>query len=121
MAWQIAMAGAYGTTGETCRRGANVWPDTGSGWINGRGDDTMVMLNGYAHRVDSFTGFEWWKTEPHDELVNHGAYCLALSGMIYAAYLPQGGDVTIRLEPGSYEAKWFEAFTGERIPLPPPR
>ena len=47
-AWEIAMAGAYGTAGETARRGVNIWPDTGGGWLNGRGDDTMVMLKGYA-------------------------------------------------------------------------
>ena len=44
VAWDIAMAGAYQTTGESARRGTNIWPDTGGGWINGRGDDTMVML-----------------------------------------------------------------------------
>jgi hypothetical protein len=134
MAWEIAMAGAYGTAGESARRGTNVWPDTGGGWINGRGDDTMVMLKGYEHMVDFFTSFEWWKTEPHDELVNNGAYCLAEPGEIYAVYLPirplcgnrehfgyeaACGDVTIRLEPGVYDAKWFSAFTGEIVPLPP--
>ena len=87
-AWDIAMAGAYGTAGESARRGTNVWPDTGGGWINGRGDDSMVMLKGYGHMVDFFTSFEWWKTEPHDELVNNGAYCLAKPGEIYAVYLP---------------------------------
>jgi hypothetical protein len=116
-AWEIAMAGAYGTAGESARRGTNIWPDTGGGWINGRGDDTMVMLKGYEHMVDFFTSFEWWKTEPHDELVNHGAHCLALPGETYAVYLPKGGDVSIKLEPGSYEAKWFNAFTGETTPL----
>jgi len=119
VAWDIAMAGAYGTAGESARRGTNIWPDTGGGWINGRGDDTMVMLKGYEHMVDFFTSFEWWKTEPHDELVNNGAYCLANPGEIYAVYLPKGGDVTIKLEPGSYEAGWFSAFTGEKVPLPP--
>jgi hypothetical protein len=134
MAWEVAMAGAYGTAGESARRGTNVWPDTGGGWINGRGDDTMVMLKGYEHMVDFFTSFEWWKTEPHDELVNNGAYCLAEPGEIYAVYLPQRpicgnreafehkkecGDVTLKLEPGTYDATWFSAFTGERIPLPP--
>ena len=134
MAWEVAMAGAYGTAGESSRRGTNIWPDTGGGWINGRGDDTMVMLKGYAHMVDFFTSFEWWKTEPHDELVNNGAYCLAKPGEIYAVYLPVRpmcgnseafehqkvcGDVTIKLEPGTYEASWFSAFTGEKIPLPP--
>src|SRR5580765_6661186 len=118
-AWEIAMAGAYGTAGESARRGINIWPDTGGGWINGRGDDTMVMLKGYEHMVDFFTSFEWWKTEPHDELVNSGAYCLAQPGEIYAVYLPKEGTVTVKREAGAYEASWFSAFTGETIPLPP--
>lgn len=118
-AWEIAMAGAYGTAGESARRGVNIWPDTGGGWINGRGDDTMIMLKGYEHMVDFFTSFEWWRTEPHDELVQGGAYCLAKPGEIYAVYLPKEGSVTIKLEPGSYEANWFNAFTGEIVPLPP--
>lgn len=117
-AWDIAMAGAYGTAGESARRGVNIWPDTGGGWINGRGDDAMVMLKGYEHMVDFFTSFEWWKTEPHDELANHGAYCLAKPGEIYAVYLPAEGTVTVRLEPGDYRAHWFEAFTGATVPLP---
>jgi hypothetical protein len=129
VAWDIAMAGAYGTAGETCRRGTNIWPDTGGGWINGRGDDTMTMLKAYEHMVDFFTSFEWWKTEPHDELVNNGAYCLAKRGDIYAVYLPNPGNfaeghvsannVTVKLEPGTYSGKWFNAFTGETVPLPP--
>jgi hypothetical protein len=118
-AWEIAMAGAYGTAGESARRGVNIWPDLGGGWINGRGDDTMIMLKGYEHMVDFFTSFEWWKTEPHDELVNNGAYCLAKPAEIYAVYLPKEGNVTVKLEPGTYEAIWFNAFTGEKIPLPP--
>jgi hypothetical protein len=119
LAWEIAMAGAYGTTGESARRGTNIWPDTGGGWINGRGDDTMVMLKGYEHMVDFFSSFDWWKTEPHDELVNNGAYCLAEAGEVYAVYLPKGGSVSIKLEPGSYEAKWFDPLTGDTAPLPP--
>lgn len=118
VAWDIAMAGAYGTAGETARRGVNIWPDTGGGWVNGRGDDTMVMLKGYEHMVDFFTSFDWWKTEPHDELVSQGCYCLAAPGEIYAVYLPSQKKVTVRLDPGTYEAQWFNAFTGEAIPLP---
>jgi hypothetical protein len=117
-AWDIAMAGAYGTAGETARRGVNIWPDTGGGWINGRGDDTMVMLKGYAHMVEFFTSFDWWKTDSHDALVDNGAYCLAQPGEIYAVYLPNGGDVTVTLEPGRYTAAWFSAFTGEWVQLP---
>jgi hypothetical protein len=117
-AWDIVMAGGYQTAGETCRRGTNIAPDTGGGWMNGRGDDTMTMFLGYGHMVDFFTSFEWWKTDPHDELVNNGAYCLAKPGEIYAIYLPKGGTVTLKLEPGTYNASWFSALSGEKITLP---
>lgn len=118
-AWDIAMAGAYGTAGESVRRGVNIWPNTGGGWINGRGDDTMVMLKGYAHMVDFFTGFEWWKVDPHDELVNKGTYCLAEPGRCYAVYLPRGGKATVQLKEGRYQASWFNPRSGETKPLPP--
>jgi hypothetical protein len=112
------MAGGYQTTGESARRGTNVWPNTGGGWLNGRGDDTMTMLQGYAHMVDFFTGFEWWKTNPHDELVSKGDYCLADPGYTYAVYLPHGGAATVRLSGGSFRAAWFNPSTGERTALP---
>lgn len=117
-AWDIVMAGGYQTAGETARRGTNIWPDTGGGWINGRGDDTMTMFLGYGHMVDFFTSFDWWKTGPHDELVNNGNYCLAEPGKIYAIYLPHAGKVTVRLQPGRYHGYWFSALSGQKIPLP---
>lgn len=117
-AWDIVMAGGYQTAGETCRRGTNIYPDTGGGWMNGRGDDTMTMFLGYGHMVDFFTGFDWWKTEPHDELAGDGNYCLAKPGEIYAVYLPRGGKATVRLQNGTYRAEWFSALSGERIALP---
>ena len=117
-AWDIVMAGAYQTAGETCRRGTNIRPDTGGGWMNGRGDDTMTMFLGYGHMVDFMTSFEWWKTEPHDELVSNGNYCLAELGKTYAVYLPKGGRVALKLEPGTYEAKWVSALGGEKVQLP---
>jgi len=87
-------------------------------WINGRGDDTMTMLQGYARMVDFFTSFEWWKTEPRDDLVTKGDYCLAKPGEIYAVYLPHGGLVNVRLQPGSYDVTRFNPASGERIALP---
>jgi hypothetical protein len=117
-AWDIAMAGGYQTSGESARRGTNIWPDTGGGWMNGRGDDTMTMFQGYAHMVDFFTTFEWWKTDPHDELVDGGNYCLADLGQTYAIYLPHAGQVTVRLAPGRYKAAWFGALSGENVALP---
>jgi hypothetical protein len=118
-AWEIVMAGGYQTSGETARRGTNILPDTGGGWMNGRGDDTMTMFQGYSHMVDFFTSFAWWRAEPHDELVNNGNYCLANPGEIYVAYLPHGGQVTVSLQPGRYSAMWWNAVTGEKNSLPP--
>jgi hypothetical protein len=115
-AWEMAMAGCYQTTGETAKRGTGVPPDTGGGWVNGRGDNTMIMLKGYAHMADFFTSFEWWKADPHDELVNNGAFCLAEPGRVYVVYLPHGSDFVIRLEPGRYAARWFNPRNGEYSP-----
>ena len=117
-AWDIAMAGGYQTAGESARRGTNVWPDTGGGWMNGRGDDTMTMFLGYGHMVDFFTSFDWWKAEPHDEWVDNGNYCLAEPGQAYAVYLPNAGKVTVNLQPGRYKVVWFDPLSGEQIALP---
>jgi hypothetical protein len=119
MAWQIEMAGGYQTTGETAKRGTNIWPNTGGGWMNGRGDSTMTMLVGYAHAVEFFTSFEWWKADPHDELVTADAYCLADPGRTYAVYLPHGVAAVVRLVPGRYRARAFNPLTGEWIDLAP--
>jgi hypothetical protein len=61
LAWQMTMAGGYQTTGER----ANV-PGCG-GWITGRGDDTMVMLEDYRHMVDFFTSLAWWELKPDND------------------------------------------------------
>lgn len=119
MAWEIEMAGGYQTTGETAKRGTNIWPNTGGGWMNGRGDSTMTMLVGYAHAVEFFTSFEWWTADPHDELVTAGAYCLANPGRTYAIYLPHGVGAVVRLGPGRYRARSFNPSTGEWTDLAP--
>ncbi len=76
----------------------------------------MIMLNGYMHMVDFFTAFEWWKAEPHDEFVDGGAYCLAETGRVYVVYLPYGRRVTVNLDPGNYQAEWFNPRNGQRLP-----
>ncbi len=38
------------------------------------------MLKGYRHILTLFTSFAWWKTEPRDDLVDRGAFCLAELG-----------------------------------------
>lgn len=118
MAWEISMAGGYQTTGETVKRGTNIWPNTGGGWINGRGDSTMTMLVGYSHMVDFFTSFEWWNADPDDSLVGAGVFCLANPGQLYAIYVPHATQATVRLQPGRYIARWFNPITGEWTGLP---
>jgi uncharacterized protein DUF4038/uncharacterized protein DUF5060 len=116
-AWGMCMAGTYQTTGETAKRGTNFPPDTGGGWINGRGDPTMKQLEAQVPMVNFFTSFQWWRTEPHDELVDPGMYCLAAPGEIYAVYLPKGGQVHVQLEPGTYQATWLDPRTGKTARL----
>jgi hypothetical protein len=116
-AWEIAMAGCYQTTGETAKRGTGFAPDTGGGWLNGRADETMLLLEMQAHMVEFFTSFEWWKTAPHDELANNRAFCLAEPGRSYAVYLPHGGDVTVQIGPGKFHARWTQARSGEVLDL----
>jgi hypothetical protein len=117
-AWEIAMAGCYQTTGETANRGVGFPPDTGGGWVSGRGDDTMTMLHGYAHMVDFFTSFDWWRAVPHNDLVRGGGFCLAKPGEFYAVYLPRPTPVTLTLEPGAYHARWFNPRSGEWTDAP---
>lgn len=103
LAWEMTMAGGYQTTGESAVNGLG-------GWVNGRGDDSMTMLEGYRHLKDFFTSFDWWRLEPHPELAN-GLLCLAEPGVRYVIYFPEGkveGQVIL----GDYSARWYNPRTG---------
>jgi len=69
LAWEIYLAGGYQTTGERADTGTGWGPDTGGGWINGRGDDSMTMLELYGHIYDCFTSITWWELLPDTNLV----------------------------------------------------
>ena len=116
-AWEIAMAGCYQTTGESARTGTGVAPDTGGGWVNGRGDDSMTMLDGYRHLADFFTAFDWWLCQPRNDLVEQQLPCLVVDGERYVVYLLTGGRATIKLGEGNanekYRARWFNPRTGD--------
>jgi hypothetical protein len=112
LAWEMAMAGSYQTTGER----ANV-PGFG-GWITGRGNDAMVMLKGYALLREFFERIPWWKLEPHPELASGGAFCLSEPGACYVLYLARGGSAAASLSVGKYEAKQFNPRSGELTSLP---
>lgn len=112
-AWEIYMAGCYQTAGESSRRGTGVPPDTGGGWVNGRGDDTMTMLIGYGHIVDFFTAFDWWNYHPFNKAVNGPACCLAKPDQTYILYFREGGRATLRLDEAAYQGRWFNPRTGK--------
>lgn len=112
LAWGMYMAGGYQTTGERADRGTGRGADSGGGWINGRGDEQMVMLKGYAHIVECFTSLGWWRMDPADGLATDGAYCLAEPGRQYLVYLPAGGKTTVKLDGGPFRAAWFDPRTG---------
>ncbi len=105
LAWEMAMAGGYQTTGERANE-----PGQG-GWITGLGNDKMTMLKGYAHMVEFFTGFEWWKCDPAEGVAD-GALALAEPGRQYAVYLPKGGAAAVTLPAGAYRARWFDPRAG---------
>ncbi|MBE7499438.1 MAG: DUF4038 domain-containing protein [Verrucomicrobiales bacterium] len=110
-AWEITMAGCYRTTGESARRGTGVPPDTGGGWVNGRGDNDMTMLLGYGHMVDFFTAFDWWNCQPLSDAVEGAASCLGKPGQLYILYFREGGRDNVQLTEHQYRGKWFNPRT----------
>ncbi|REE87478.1 uncharacterized protein DUF4038 [Paenibacillus taihuensis] len=105
-AWEIYMAGCYQTSGEYAGSGLG-------GWVNGRGDDSMTLLNHYAPIVTFFENCEWWRTTPDNSLIdNPGCYCLADPGGLYIVYSPVGQEIRIKLASGSYGAIWFHPKSG---------
>lgn len=116
LAWEITMAGGYQTTGESAVNGLG-------GWINGRGDASMTMLEGYRRLKEFFTAFAWWRLEPRPDLAE-GAMCLAEPGARYVLYLPDGSQTppSVILEGGSdsYEMRWYNPRAGRFVPEPDP-
>ncbi len=86
LAWGMYMAGCYQTTGERADRGTGWGPDTGGGWLNGRGDDTMVMLQGYAHIVDFFTSIPWWRLQPDNDFFERPDAGSVKPGLTHVVY-----------------------------------
>ncbi|MHB8897553.1 MAG: apiosidase-like domain-containing protein [Thermoguttaceae bacterium] len=133
LAWSMVMAGGYQTTGERANTGTGWGPDTGGGWINGRGDDSMVMLQGYGHMVDFFTAIPWWTMDPDDQLVvptassqksQAGPLLSALrsaAGDLAVVYFAQGGQAVLKADrlANDLKAEWFNPRDGSRRPAQP--
>jgi hypothetical protein len=105
LAWQIAMAGAYQTTGERA--------DPSGGWINGGFDDTMQLLPAQSHLVDFFTSIPYYGLEPSPSLVKGPALLLAEIGKQYVAWFSRHEAATIELSAGSWQYRWYNSATGQ--------
>lgn len=107
LAWEMTMAGGYQTTGERADE-----PGMG-GWITGLGNDRMTMLDGYAHLVEFFTAFPWWKCDPADGLSTNGVLVLAEPGIRYAVYAPRGGRTVLKLPAATWRLRRFDPRAGK--------
>ena len=86
LAWEICMAGAYQTTGERADFGTGAGADSGGGWINGRGNNQMTMLNYYRIMKTIFEKTAYWKMTPRNDLISYGNLCLANEGNEYMVF-----------------------------------
>lgn len=118
LAWEMTMAGGYQTTGERANDGTGAGPDTGGGWVNGRGSDQMTMLVGYRRMKEFFTSFPWWELDPRDDLAGERTLVLAEEGKRYVAYLPEGKEAKLTLAKGEYKGRWYNPRTGDWSDLP---
>ena len=118
LAWEISMAGGYQTTGERANRGTGSGADTGGGWINGRGDSTMTMLNYYGIMYHVFTALDWWKLVPNNAITHHGTLCLAdPDARQYLLYV-QSGVPTLATPKQPYRVRVVDIWTGQSRSLP---
>jgi len=67
---------------------------------------------------DFFESAEWWKTEPHRELIVEGqAWCLAEPGRQYIIFAPNGGKLTVRLAGAKrFAVTRLDPWSGEKTP-----
>ncbi len=118
LAWEMVMAGGHQTTGERANEGTGAGKDEGGGWINGRGNDSMVMLKGYAVMRKIFEQTTFWKMEPANQLINNGNYCLATIGNEYLIYSRLPYCRLVLPKGAVYSVLMINPLTGESIRLP---
>lgn len=117
LALEMLMAGCYQTTGERATEGTGAGNDKGGGWINGRGDSSMVMLKIYAAYYDLFNSVEYWKLKSHSELVKGHGWLLANPGEAYIFY-GRWGNPEITLVEGTYSVERMDVYSGVKTQLP---
>ena len=119
-AWSAVMSGAAGHS----YGGGHIWrvhlPERPTG-VGSWPMDTSFTVNTMLYQGAVSIGFmgkflrklEWWKLEPHPELVleNPSPFCLADPGREYLFYLRYGGSVKIDLRPYPASAEFTYTWT----------
>lgn len=118
LAWEICMAGAYQTTGETAEFGTGAGDDSGGGWINGRGNSRMTMLKYYKTLKDCFEQLPYWEMEPYNQAVSFGNLCLAKPGQAYMIYSRVQHCRLVIGKSEKYSVTMTDPQSGERTALP---
>jgi hypothetical protein len=108
--WKIATAGGYFAAGFA---GTAVAPKFTLRDVDNFRPASMEVL------YDFFTTkTEFWKLEPHLELVASHNVLLALPGTEYVAYFPRGGTNSLTLIEGTYRSTWLHPETGRYFEQP---
>lgn len=111
LAWEIAMAGGWCTTGESAASGLG-------GWINGlnEGDSTLFRRHQYLQMF--LARIDLARAHPEAGRVSGHAYCRSIPGELYAVYLYGGGTTVLKLDtPGRWDVTEFDPATGMWTPL----
>lgn len=122
IAWGVAFAGGYCTTGERGNAGDGVTahPDRAAGgWLNGLGGSDTTLLNAHAHLMAFMTSFPWYAAEPRWDLASDEAHCLATPDLTSVAlYFPHPGTAMLRLPHKDYSIRWFNPRSGHWLEAP---
>ena len=74
-----------------------------------------------GHMAKFLKGIEWWKLEPHPELVSvyPQPFCSADPGKEYVVYMRYGGGLKLDMSPATpdepFEYSWLDPRTGETL------
>jgi Protein of unknown function (DUF4038)/Domain of unknown function (DUF5060) len=105
--WSIALAGGYATYGD---------------WTAGTPFYTGQVGKGKApaqlrHLRETFESIPYSQMEPHNELVGHGAFCLAEKGHVYLVYLADRPQTILHVQSAAhgYTVTWINPRTGEHL------
>jgi hypothetical protein len=113
LAWQIALAGGYQTTGERAA--------PAGGWLNGGSDEANVLLEPYGHLFDFFTGITWWRLQPEPALVAaikpHPSAPAGTTPRAFAARAPEADLAAIYIQGGGIVTLKGELLKDQLKPL----